>query len=81
MPDMKPIQWEYRMEDFGGIFKRTPSAEDLVAVLNEWGGEGWEVIAIVPSDKTSRWRILAKRPLTGAEKRRRSMPGIEATLG
>lgn len=81
MPDMKPIQWEYRIEDFGGVFKRSPSPEDLVAMLNEWGEDGWEVIVANYSENTSRWRIFAKRLLTTAEKRRRSMPGIEATLG
>jgi hypothetical protein len=81
MADLKPIQWEYRLESFGGLMKRTPSAEDLTDTLNEWGEAGWEVVAAVYSDSASRWSILAKRPLTGAEKRRRSMPGTDAFLG
>jgi hypothetical protein len=81
MTDPKPIQWEYRVEGFGGVLKRTPPAEDLTAILNEWGEEGWEVIAAVYSENASRWSFVAKRPLTNAVKRQRSMPGMDATLG
>jgi hypothetical protein len=73
--------WEYRVEDFGGIIKSEPKKEDFQALLNTWGEEGWEVISAVYSTGTTRLRMIAKRPLTAAVRRRRSMPGLDANLG
>jgi hypothetical protein len=81
MTDPKPMQWEYRLEEFGGYFKRTPKTEDLEEMLNGWGEEGWEVIHAIYSEHSTRWRILAKRPLSAEVRRQRTMPGLDATLG
>jgi hypothetical protein len=69
--------WEYRVEDFGGIIKSEPKKEDFQALLNSWGGEGWEIVSAFYSTGTTRLRIIAKRPLTAAARRRRSLPGWE----
>jgi hypothetical protein len=73
--------WEYRVEDFGGIIKREPKIDDFQALLNAWGEEGWEVVSALYHTGTTRLRIIAKRPLTAAVRRRRSMPGLDAELG
>ncbi|MGB7539817.1 MAG: DUF4177 domain-containing protein [Anaerolineales bacterium] len=72
--------WEYRVEEFGGILKREPKKEELQAILNSWGEEGWEVVSTVYSDNTSRLRIIAKRLLTHATRRSRSMPGLDGEM-
>jgi hypothetical protein len=74
-------QWEYRVEDFGGIIKREPKKEEFESLLNSWGEEGWEIISDFYHTGTSRLRIIAKRPLTNAVRRKRSMAGLEADLG
>lgn len=66
-------QWEYRLETFGS-FLRGPNDEEMEAILNEWGEEGWEVISARSVENTSKVAILAKRPLTDSVKRRRSLP-------
>jgi len=73
--------WEYRVEDFGGVIKSEPKREVFQSLLNSWGEEGWEVVSAVYSTGTTRLRIIAKRPLTAAVRRKRSMPGLEADLG
>ncbi len=72
--------WEYRVGEFGGILKHEPGKAELETVLNAWGEEGWEVIGTVYSDNTSRLRIIAKRPLTHAARRKRSMPGLDGEM-
>jgi hypothetical protein len=81
MTDIKPVQWEYRLEEFGGYFKHSPKVDELSALLNEWGEEGWDVISAVYSENSTRWRIIAKRPLSAAIRRQRTMPGLDAVLG
>jgi hypothetical protein len=73
--------WEYRVEDFGGIIKSEPKKEEFQALLNSWGEEGWEVVNAFYHTGTTRLRIIAKRPLTAAVRRKRSMPGLDAELG
>ncbi len=73
--------WEYRVEDFGGIIKSEPKKEDFQVLLNAWGEEGWEVVSAFYSTGTTRLRIIAKRPLTAAARRKRTMPGLDAYLG
>ena len=72
--------WEYRVEDFGGVIKSEPKKEDFQILLNSWGEEGWEVISAVYSTGTTRLRIIAKRPLTHAARRKRSMPGPDGEM-
>jgi hypothetical protein len=80
MAENRPVQWEYRLEEYGGAFKTAPKAEDLSTLLNELGMDGWEVVAVY-SEAGTRVRIIAKRPLSAAVRRQRSMPGLDATLG
>jgi len=72
--------WEYRVEDFGGVIKSEPKREVFQSLLNAWGEEGWEVISAVYSTGTTRLRIIAKRALTHAARRKRSMPGLDGEM-
>lgn len=66
--------WEYRVVNLGGALKG-PTDEEIQAVLNEWGVEGWEVFAVIQHSGTNKVRLVAKRPLSDRERRRRSLPG------
>jgi hypothetical protein len=66
-------QWEYRVRTFGTFFRGVKD-EDLEAILNEWGTEGWEVIGARGIENTSKVTLLAKRPLSASVRRRRSFP-------
>ncbi len=66
-------QWEYRVETFGSFF-RSVRPEELEASLDEWGEDGWEVFAVYPVPNSTRTMVIARRPLTLLERRRRSMP-------
>jgi len=71
---MAEIQkWEYRVEDLGSLLKG-PRDQELQDLLDEWGSEGWEVIAVTQDSGTSKVRLFAKRPLTDRARRQRSMP-------
>lgn len=72
MPEAMPT-WEYRVQTMGSFWGGVKDGE-LEALLNEWGEEGWEVFAVhdTPGAKVM---IVAKRPLTLATRRRRSLPG------
>jgi len=65
-------RWEYRVETFRSAWGR-PKDADLEEALNEWGEEGWEVIGL--AQDSSKILVLARRPLTLATRRRRSLPG------
>jgi len=67
------IKWEYRVETIGSAL-RGAKDEEAEAILNEWGEDGWEVISAHPPTNSSKVRVVAKRPLTSAAQRRRSMP-------
>lgn len=67
-------KWEYRAKTLGGLFSG-PKDDELEAELNEWGEEGWEVIALVPVEGSHKVRLLARRPLSRAVQRRRTWPG------
>jgi hypothetical protein len=79
MAESPLTQWEYRVEDFGGLLHRSKQ-EELQAKLNSWGEEGWEIVATVRFHNSNAMRFIAKRPLTSAEKRKRSMPSLDASL-
>ena len=71
----EPVLWEYRVLSVGNAF--TGAKDELIeATLNEWGEEGWEVFSVFTPESSSKVKIVAKRPLTDAVRRRRSMPGI-----
>jgi hypothetical protein len=71
MPEYK--QWEYRVSTIG-TFWSEPKDEQIDAVLNEWGEEGWEVISVNSVTNSNRVRLVAKRPLTPGARRRREWP-------
>jgi hypothetical protein len=70
----EPIQkWEYRVETFGNIFSG-PKDEALMETLDAWGEDGWEVVNVFSRTNSERITVVAKRPLTLDERRRRSIP-------
>jgi hypothetical protein len=48
--------------------------EQIEALLNEWGAEGWEAINVYTPENSNKVTIVAKRLLTEAARRRRSYP-------
>lgn len=64
-------EWEYQVLDVGS-FWHEPKSEELANALNELGQDGWEVISVVTQHGTNRVRLVAKRPLTEAVRRRRT---------
>jgi membrane-bound ClpP family serine protease len=66
-------QWEYRVKTFGAILRGIKD-EEFTTTLNEWGEEGWEVVSAQGIENTNKVRIIARRPLTTAVRRRRSLP-------
>ena len=79
MSDINDGKWEYRVEDIGGLFSRRLDKGAVQDLLNQWGEDGWEVINMANGGNPRYWRIVAKRPLTSMEKRRRSMPGWDGS--
>lgn len=65
-------QWEYRVQTIGSVFGTKD--ENIEAVLNEWGNEGWEAINVYTPYGSGKVTIVAKRPLSTATRRFRSMP-------
>lgn len=70
------ILWEYRALTIGRFWGTKD--EDIEAMLNTWGEEGWEVIVVYTPEGSGKVTMVAKRPLTDAVRRRRSMPGIQS---
>jgi len=68
------IMWEYRSITLG-TFWQTPKDDEIEAVLDELGAEGWEVVAAFPQHNTNQFRYLFKRALGSEMRRRRSWPG------
>jgi hypothetical protein len=66
-------KWEYRVQTVGGFFKGVP-ADELEELLNEWGVDGWEVVSTHILENANKINVIAKRPLTRAALRMRSMP-------
>ncbi len=71
MPEQ--IQWEYRVQTIGRMWGTRD--EQIQAVLNEWGEEGWEAINVYTPEGSGKVTMVAKRPLTSEARRRRTMPG------
>lgn len=65
-------QWEYRVQTMGSMMREVKDQE-LYTLLNAWGQEGWEVVSAVHTSG-NRVIMVAKRPLSGNERRRRSWP-------
>ena len=55
-------QWEYRVQTIGSIFGTKD--ENIEAMLNDWGNEGWEVTHVYTPENSGKVTIVAKRPLT-----------------
>jgi hypothetical protein len=66
------LLWEYRVQNFGNVWK-SYKPEEMTAELNLWGEQGWEVVSasVTPSSTIT---VIAKRPLSDFERRRRSRP-------
>lgn len=67
-------KWEYLVQSLSGTFS-SPKDEDIESALNEWGEDGWEVLAVIQHSGTNRIRVVAKRPLSDRARRQHSMPG------
>jgi len=67
------MKWEYRIQTLGTAFKQAKD-EDLEALLNEWGKDGWEIITAHNLESSSKIRLIAKRALGGTVSRSRSWP-------
>jgi hypothetical protein len=48
--------------------------EHIQETLNEWGAGGWEAFAVYTPSGSGKVTLVAKRPLSVNERRRRSMP-------
>jgi hypothetical protein len=66
------VQWEYRVKTIGGNFGTKD--ENIEATLNEWGEEGWEAVSVYTPSQSGKVTMVAKRPLSIAARRLRSMP-------
>jgi hypothetical protein len=69
------IKWEYRVERIGSFFGGV-KPQDLEALLNAWGEEGWEVVTTHLIENENKINVIAKRPLTDTARRRRSIPSL-----
>ncbi len=68
------IRWEYRVQTVGGLLVPVKD-EDVQAMLNEWGSDGWELVTATNIEGTNKVRIVARRPLTaGARRSQASWP-------
>ncbi len=66
-------QWEYRVQTVGSLWSGV-KADQLEQLLNEWGEEGWEVVSTHIIENANKINVIAKRLLSPATKRYRSMP-------
>jgi hypothetical protein len=71
---VETTQWEYRAASAGTFWNR-PKEEELEALLNALGEEGWEVVSVFSQYGSNQVRVVAKRPLASESRRRRSWPG------
>ncbi len=65
-------QWEYRVQTIGSMFGTKD--EQIQAMLDEWGQEGWEAINVFTPEGSGKITMVAKRPLTDRVRRMRSFP-------
>lgn len=68
------IHWEYRVETIGSIFGTRD--EDIQSTLNDWGADGWEATQVYTPSQSGKVTIVAKRLITSATRRERSMPSL-----
>ncbi len=70
---MDTTHWEYHIQTFGSTLS-SPKDNEFEAQLNEWGEEGWEIIAVTPIEGSCKVRVVARRPLSGPVRRQRRWP-------
>ena len=66
-------RWEYHVETLGSFWSGIKD-DELQELINAWGEEGWEILQVLNLPNSEKLRIIAKRPLKGAVRRRRSWP-------
>jgi hypothetical protein len=67
------VQWEYRVLTIGSAFSGAKDGQ-IEATLNEWGMDGWEAVNVYTPTNSPKVTIVAKRQVTAALRRSRSMP-------
>jgi len=67
-------RWEYAVQTCGTTW-RGPKDEELQAMLNGLGEQGWEVFWAAQLEGSNKVRLVAKRPLTSTARRRSAWPG------
>ena len=67
------VQWEYRVLTVGSVFGGAKD-EQVEVTLNELGLEGWEAVNVFAPTNSAKVTLVAKRPLSAASRRWRSMP-------
>jgi hypothetical protein len=67
------VLWEYRVLTVGNAFTGAHD-EQIEEILNDWGMEGWEAVNVYAPSNSPKVTMVAKRPLTAAARRMRSMP-------
>jgi hypothetical protein len=69
------VLWEYRVQTIGRFYGTKDEA--IEATLDEWGAEGWEAINVFTPEGSGKITIVAKRPLTEEDRRRRARGRLE----
>lgn len=69
----KIVQWEYRVLTVGRAISGAKAGQ-IEATLNEWGLEGWEAVNVFALSNSTKVTLVAKRQVTAALRRLRSMP-------
>ena len=64
-------EWEYCVETLGSIW-RGPNPEELQALLNDAGAEGWELITAFNMAGGNRILTILRRPKPMRSRQRRS---------
>ena len=68
------IRWEYTVQTWGTTW-HAPKDEDLQAVLNGLGEQGWEVFSVAQLENSNKVRLAARRLLSTSVRRRATWPG------
>jgi len=62
-------RWKYRVLEYGtkgGIFREMGTEKDYLRELNLLGGEGWELVGVIPftenQGRLSRIHLILKKP-------------------
>ncbi|MBN2550414.1 MAG: hypothetical protein JXB15_14720 [Anaerolineales bacterium] len=66
-------RWKYHVETIGSAWSGVKDA-DLEATLDAWSEQGWDIVAVVPLESSNKLRVVGRRPLTSADRRRRDWP-------